>query len=477
MTDSVTDGDEVIGSAGRGSAGSTARGGTKLGPIRPGRLRAKLAELARKHQVPGAQLALYRGGETISFAHGELEHGTGRGVSEDAAFPIGSITKSFTAAVAMALVADGDLELDAPLRGHLRELDDLGALLTLRRLLSHTGGLADGPDLATAAACSLRRHVLDHCHRGNLVLPPGTGFSYSNLGYALVGRLIETTTGMSWFEAVESILLRPLGIEPAFITTPGNDRPARPVATGHSSNPATGRTRPVDQSLAPAEAPAGALAVSAADLVALGTMHVGRGVPELLPATHAALQRQVVPAADPFGLADGWASGLAVFREGPATWVGHDGNADGTACHLRIHPENGWVIAFTSNANTGVGLWRDLRDELAGMGIPTGRPAATLPGPATEPPRDCLGTYVNGDVEYVVDRDEDGHLRLAADGDDVERLTFHRGFVFSLADPTSCENQVGGRFVRDPVTGDVDGIQIGGRFARRLDYTVRAVVA
>nr|MBA2473567.1 beta-lactamase family protein [Pseudonocardiales bacterium] len=133
-----------------------------------------LSVLARKHQVPGAQLAIHHGGETVAVEVGELEYGTGHGVTRDAAFPIGSISKTFTATLAMILVADGDLELDAPLGEYVPELGDLGNELTLRQVLSHTGGLAEGPDSVEVLA-SIRRYVLDHCRSQNLVLPSGAG--------------------------------------------------------------------------------------------------------------------------------------------------------------------------------------------------------------------------------------------------------------------------------------------------------------
>jgi CubicO group peptidase (beta-lactamase class C family) len=192
-------------------------------------LRDTLSELAQRYRVPGAQLAIHGGGQTVSVEVGELQHGTGHSVSRDAAFAIGSITKSFTATVAMILAADGDLELDAALADELPELasstDDLGDQLTLRHLLSHTSGLCLGPDDTDVPGASRRRYVLDHCRSQSLVVPPGTAFSYSNIGYVLAGHLIEVITGMTWWEAVESILLRPLGIEATFIATPDRRPP------------------------------------------------------------------------------------------------------------------------------------------------------------------------------------------------------------------------------------------------------------
>jgi CubicO group peptidase (beta-lactamase class C family) len=427
-----------------------------------------LAVLARKYQVPGVQLAIHLGGETVAIEVGEVEYRTGHQVTQDAAFPIGSLSKTFTATLAMILVADGDLDLDAPLDEYLAELGDLGNELTLRQVLSHTGGLAAGPDSEEVLGSSIRRYVVEHCCRQNLVLPPGTGFSYSNIGYALVGHLIETITGMSWWDAMESILLWPLGIESTFICGPERRTLGRPLAIGHSVNTAVGRIRPVKQSLALAEAPAGGLAVSAVDLVALGMTQLDGRAPALLPTVYAEEMRRGVPSAEPFGLADGWGLGLAVFRGGNSTWVGHDGNAGGTACYLRVEPAYGCAIAFTSNANIGLGMWQELVTELHSAGLPIDN-YTTIKGlgRSTAPSPGCVGAYVNGDIEYSVSVQEDGNYYLAIDGETVSRLTFYDGLIFSQQDLSSGACIPAGRFLRDSITGEFCGIQVAGRVACR----------
>lgn len=429
---------------------------------------ARLSALARKHRVPGAQLAIHHDGATAASEVGELEFGTGRRVTRDAAFPVGSVTKSFTATVAMILAADGDVDLDTPIGDYIPDLSDPAARLSLRHLLSHTGGLPDSSSIDDASISTPRRYIAAHVGRKDLVLPPGAGFSYSNPGYVLAGWLIETVTGMSWSEAMESILLRPLGIEPAFVNLPGATSSRRPFATGHSANISTGRIRPVPQSGPLGEAPAGALGLSAADLVQLGLIHVGPGASHLLPAAYADLMRQPVPGGDPAGLADGWGLGLAVFRHGSAEWVGHDGNADGTCCHLRINPASGWVVALTTNANTGAGLWQDLLAELAQADVPiepAREPSAT--GRAGAPPAGCTGTYINGDVEYTVGAGRHGSIQVSVDGDKPVPLTLHEDLTFSLPHPASGHRVFGGRFVPEPGTGEIYGIQVGGRLARK----------
>ncbi|MBV8995803.1 MAG: beta-lactamase family protein [Pseudonocardiales bacterium] len=425
-----------------------------------------LSALAQKYQVPGAQLAIHLGGETVALEVGELQHGTGWPVTRDAAFPIGSITKTFTATVAMILVADGDLELDAPLGEYLPELGDLGNELTLRQVLSHTAGFAAEPGSQKVPTASIRRYVLDHCRRENMVLPPGTGFSYSSLGYVLVGYLVETITGMTWWDAMEALLLRPLGVEPEFVNAPGRRPPGRPLATGHSINTAFGRTRPVKQSLLPAEAPAGGLAVSAADLVTLGLMQIDDGMAALLPTAHAEQMRQAVPYAEPCGSANGWGLGLAVFGSESTPWVGHFGVLDGTDCNLRIDPFGGCIVAFTSNANPG-GMWCDLVGELCTAGLPIvdwsciealKRPIAPPPG--------CAGIYLNGSSELLVSVTETGSLSLVVNGGAVQELILFEDLSFAIREQPS----VRGRFTRDPNTGNIEYLHANLYATRRQPF-------
>jgi len=208
-------------------------------------LEAVLNELLARHDVPAAQLSAHTGGRTVT-------------VGAAGKYPVGSITKPFTATLAMLLVADGDLDLEDRLGEHLGELGPRVGRLTVRQLLSHTSGL---PAALSGENVSTRQY-LRACRDAELVLRPGIGFSYSNVGYVLLSRLVEEITGMDWWEAVDALLLTPLGVEPAFTVEPGGKRSARTFMAGHA-----GRGRPVEQTLPEVEAGAGALALSAEDLV------------------------------------------------------------------------------------------------------------------------------------------------------------------------------------------------------------------
>ena len=422
-----------------------------------------LDTLARLHQVPGAQLVLQTPWETVALHTGTADAATGTLFGGDTAVPLGSLTKPYTAALVMLLADEGDLDPDDPVADHLPELGGLPEV-TIRQLLSHTGGLPTGPDSDTAARTTAVRYLTSVCTAQDALFPPGTDFSYSNAGYVAAGRLVEQVTGMPWAEAVHTLLLEPLGTAPAFLGIPAG----RPVAAGHARNTATGRVRPVQQNLAPLEAPAGALLASAADLAALGAALVGRGA--VLPPAVAKEMRRPEPAAHPGALADGWGLGTALYHGEDRLWCGHDGNAQGTSCHLRADPDDGVVVAFTGNSGTATALWHELGDALAGLtGIRV--PAATVPahqGPPVALP-DCAGRYANGGTEYRVALEPDGSPTLSVDGDLSLPLLCYSDLTCDLVDPDTGRPQPGGRFHRDPFTGVVDRVQISGRMARRTD--------
>lgn len=430
-------------------------------------LQSRLDDLARVHRVPGAQLAVHTGTQVIGLHTGTADAGTGAPFTADTAVPIGSVTKLCTAAAVLLLADDGDLELDEPAAAFLPELCSLPEV-TVRHLLSHTAGLPTGPDSDTAAGLTAARCLASVCTPRDTLFAPGTGFSYSNAGYVAVGRLIEEVTGMTWREAVQALLLGPLGIRPAFL---GGPAPDRPVAAGHARNTASGRLLPVTQNLAPVEAPAGALLAGALDLLALGRALVGRST--ALPPAVAALMRRPEPGAHPGALADAWGSGAALFLHEGRWWCGHDGNAQGTSCHLRAEPGTGVVVAFTGNSGSATALWRELADGLEALtGVDV--PAAPTPAPDRGRPvvlPGCAGTYHNGSVEYRVGLDDVGRPFLSVDGDLPLPLVCYADLSCDLVDPASGSREPGGRFHRDPLTGVVDRVQISGRTARRVRAT------
>ena len=126
-------------------------------------------------------------------------------------FPYWSFTKTVTAICALKLVETGDLELDAPCGEHA---------YTLRQLLQHTSGLPDyGQVRAYHEAVAAgdvpwsREKMLHHAMSGGVLFAPGTGWSYSNIGYMFLREVIEAATHRPLGDLIADQITDPLGLD------------------------------------------------------------------------------------------------------------------------------------------------------------------------------------------------------------------------------------------------------------------------
>ncbi|MFI0976469.1 serine hydrolase domain-containing protein [Streptomyces sp. NPDC021093] len=419
------------------------------------------------YDIPEAQFALLESGESVTARlgtarTGTARTGTGKGDREVLPrFPFASVTKLFTATVAMQLVDDGDLELDAPLGQYGTEFADapdaIGARVTLRHLLSHTGGLVCDH---RGDSRSTRRHAAATAAQP-LLFEPGSAFSYSNAGFVLVGRLIEQVTGTDWADAVSSFLLRPLGIEPSFVPGPGITGGHAPTRTG---------PLPVESALPAGLAPAAALAGTVEDLVLFARLHLDRrdGLHDaLLDAQSVALMRTAAPGATPFGLAAGWGLGWGRYGTPERPWFGLDGSGAGTTCNLRVDPEGGTVIALLTNSSAGLAAWHEVTELLRADGLDLGAPPPRRATRGTGGLQGRTGAWTNGDTTYLVGTGRDGEVFLEDDDGARYRLEAAADDEFSAHRQDLAGLPLTGRFLVDRATGSTDLMQFSGRMLRR----------
>jgi CubicO group peptidase (beta-lactamase class C family) len=150
--------------------------------------------------------------------------------------PWWSFTKTVLAATALSLVRDGLIGLDNPMPDQP---------FTLRQLLRHEAGLADYGELAeyhaavtnseSAWSADEMMHRLDGAR---LRYPPGTGWRYSNVGYMLIGRLIELLTDLTLDDAVNQHALSPLGLSNVRFAKTRADLQATPLGSTANYDPA-----------------------------------------------------------------------------------------------------------------------------------------------------------------------------------------------------------------------------------------------
>ena len=382
----------------------------------------RLSRLAERHKVPGAQLGILRIGtnsdELVEAAHGVLHVRTGVPVRTDSLFQIGSITKVWTATVAMALVDEGLLALDAPVTEVLPELrlanPNVTKSVTLRHLLTHTSGI-DGDvftDTGRGDDC-LEKYVgvLGEARQNH---PLGATFSYCNSGFSLLGRMIEKVTGQSWDQALRDRLCVPLGLTHT-VTLP-EEALLFSAAVGHEEQ---------DGELAPAPiwalprsiGPAGLVTSTAADVLAFARLHLTGGLAadgkRVLSADGAAeMAAHQADLPDEQAVGDSWGLGWIRFGWDGHRLVGHDGNTIGQTAFLRVLPEQGLAVALLTNGGHTRDLYQDLYREIfaevAGVTLP--EPFAPPPEPVAVDAAPYVGVYERTGVRMEVENGPGGPL-------------------------------------------------------------------
>ncbi|MFF1612757.1 serine hydrolase, partial [Amycolatopsis sp. NPDC058278] len=375
-------------------------------PLDAAHWRRRLAALARKHRVPGASLGILRGDDQVLASHGVLNTATGVEVTDDSVFQIGSITKVWTATVAMQLVDEGLLQLDAPIADVLPELrladPDVTKQVTLRHLLTHTSGIdgdvftdtGRGDDCIEKFVGLLAEVAQNH--------PLGATLSYCNSGFVLVGRVIEQLTGLTWDAALSERLFTPLGLTRT--GTLPEEALLHRAAMGHVSA-GDGEPRPAPAWGLPRSAgPAGLITAPAADVLAFARMHLAGGLDVLSGASAAAMTEWQADMPDKHTLGDSWGLGWIRFDWDGHRVIGHDGNTIGQSAFLRLLPSHGLAVTLLTNGGNTRDLYeelyREIFAELAGVAMPR-----TI-GPAATPPSvdfaEFLGVYERASMRIEV---------------------------------------------------------------------------
>ena len=240
----------------------------------------RLEELRNRHGVPAASVAVLRGEEVDAAASGILNLDTGVEATADSLFQIGSITKVWTATLAMQLVDEGRIELDAPVRRYLPGFRVADALVseavTIRHLLTHTSGI-DGDHFAdTGRGDDVLERYVETCAELPQVHPLGATMSYCNTGFTVLGRVLEAVTDTVWDDLLRTRLVEPLGFTHT-VTLPEDVLRFR-AAIGHIQ-PQGHELRPAPAWGLPRTAgPAGAICSTGRELVAFAELHLQDGL-------------------------------------------------------------------------------------------------------------------------------------------------------------------------------------------------------
>jgi len=327
-----------------------------------------LAAITSRHPAVGLAVGVIRNGRLRHFyGHGLADIAAGTPVTEDTAFRIGSITKTFTAIAVLQLCEQGLIDLDAPAGEYLRAYRLIPARPghrppTVRQLLTHTAGLpqlvyparAFRPVLGETVPYGQRVPTLAEFYQGrlHLIAEPGTRHTYSNHGFATLGQIVEDLTGLPLARLFRDRIFAPLGMNDTDLAR--SDQIRARLATGYSLR--AGAPRPVrDCDLVTAGA--GGIYSTTADMARYVAAMLAGGSGKhgqiLKPETLASM---FAPHYQPDPRLPG--VGLAFFRHdlGGHLLAGHDGLVPGFNSQLLLAPHDGTgVVAFTNGARGAMG--------------------------------------------------------------------------------------------------------------------------
>ncbi|WP_072313557.1 serine hydrolase domain-containing protein [Agrococcus sp. Marseille-P2731] len=369
-------------------------------------------------RVPGVQAAVRIGGELVlDTAHGVADASTHAALTPQHRFRIASHSKSLAALAAMRLVDEGRLRLDDAAEQHVPALrdTDAGALL-VRELLSHgSGATRDSDDVSfwrLESDFPDADRLLAIARAGVARLPASAEFKYSNIGFGLLGLVIEQITGRPYVDALEQLVFAPLGLDAIAGDVRTGDRgegEGAPLVAGHSAlHSSDERTVLGNPSTGALAAATGAVSTAAELTDALRA--VTDADDRLLAAPTRRRMRQRQWSTSRPGVDSGYGLGLMLRTLDGREWAGHGGAWTGQATRTLVDAERDIVISVFANA---------------------------IDGPAEE-----LAIGVAGIVQTAVDAAEQ-----TGSGADQEQLALARSFEGTFAS----------------IWGRIDVVELGGR--------------
>lgn len=315
-------------------------------------------------RAPGLAYAVLDNGNVESDARGEMLIGSGKNVTPETPFLLGSISKSFTALAVMQLMEAGKIDLDTSIAHYLTAFAGRpSAAITVRQLLSHTSGFSTlqgnhtHADLARGTG-ELTRHVRQIAE-WTPAHQPSVTWEYSNANYEILGALIESVTGQEYERYVETEILAPIGMRHSFVA---DGERHEEMATGH--RPWFGTRRPMEgSSTRRVVGPAGGVIASATDLARYLAIMMN-GEDDIISAQSKAAMMRPASTVSPF-------YGFGWFIDPENGTVFHSGSSPGTETLATMRPAKRTAAVVLVNAGSGIGFGEtaELRDGITARAL------------------------------------------------------------------------------------------------------------
>jgi len=385
-------------------------------PPTPDALRDSIESVLDRTGAPGAGIVLFSA-DSIRWEgyFGVADRAEDRPVTEETVFRAGSVSKSFVSAAALALAQNGQLDLQAPVRDRVPEIEIQNPWaesdpVRVAHLLEHTAGFDDlaiheyvsrSPDL------TLREGLAINPASRTVRWQPGMYYSYSNAGPPVAAYLLQQKTGQPFEALVVDRIFEPLGMTASSFLR--DERVSGHLATGYAADGET-EAPYVHIGLRPS----GALNARPADLARFGQMLLGRGTRGDTTLLDSALVKRMetphTSLAARNGLGTGYGLGNSASVENGFVYQGHGGAIDGFVAEYGYLPthDRGFVVMLNSQDS-------DTQGQILALvrSYQTRSLTPPEPPPVADVPADTLARFAGHYVSFTP-RNEIAHF--------VERL-------------------------------------------------------
>jgi D-alanyl-D-alanine carboxypeptidase len=176
--------------------------------------------------LPGVSIVVIEDGKIARVGgYGMADVARGTPAAPETVYKIGSVSKQFIATAIMLLVQDGRLKVDDPINRYLEGAPAAWQPITIRHLLTHTGGLVRESPAFDPKTEKSDAEVIKAAYDLPLRFPPGTKWEYSNVGYFTLAEIVARVSGQPWPRFMHERVFKPAGM---MVTAPTNIKPTLP---------------------------------------------------------------------------------------------------------------------------------------------------------------------------------------------------------------------------------------------------------
>ncbi len=193
-------------------------------------LNKEIEKICKKYQLMGANVVLFDEEQILySYNYGYANKGQNIKSTNESLYMIGSITKLMTAICIMKLMEEGVIALEDDVRKFIPEFEVKSTFdyekITIGNLLMHRSGLVGDLFHVITDKNGDFHDVIKEIKNTYMTAKPGEMFAYSNVGYTVLGVVIERASGLTYQEYVDKTIAKPLGIDILFLQSEEDRKP------------------------------------------------------------------------------------------------------------------------------------------------------------------------------------------------------------------------------------------------------------